>query len=306
MIGIAAVVGAVSIFAANIWIRSSADARVAQLTPVSEPHEPKVDFDSIVVAKEPLRYGMELGRPQLAEIPWPKDALPKGAFATIDGALAGGKRVVLSAVQPNEPVLLSKLSGPNGRATLSNRLTPGMRAVTVRTDEVAGVGGFIAPGDRVDVVLTRDAGRIAEVASNASGASGSTIATEIVVSNARVLSIGQGTDESDVAPKVVDSVTLEVTPKGAQKVSLARNVGTLSLTLRSAGEQSVSDSGLTTISAFGGSLAAGAGKGVDALFDEDADKPKFRTVIVTRGMGDSQRYEVVAPVADARVPVTQN
>ena len=105
---------------------------------------------------------MELDRAQLIGNPWPQDSLPHGAFATVDALLAEGSRVVLSPMEANEPVLLAKLSGPNGRATLSNLLTPGMRAVTIKTDEIAGVGGFITPGDRVDIVLTRDAGAIDE------------------------------------------------------------------------------------------------------------------------------------------------
>ena len=74
---------------------------------------------------------------------------------------------MLSPIETNEPVLLTKLSGPNGRAALSNLLSPGMRAVTIKTDEIAGVGGFVTPGDRVDVVLTRDAGAIQETSDNA-------------------------------------------------------------------------------------------------------------------------------------------
>ena len=90
-------------------------------------------------------------------------------FRPIDALLAEGSRVVLSPMEANEPVLLAKLSGPNGRASLSNLLSPGMRAVTIKTDEIAGVGGFITPGDRVDIVLTRDAGAIDEVKKNAAG-----------------------------------------------------------------------------------------------------------------------------------------
>jgi pilus assembly protein CpaB len=170
MIGIAAVFGAISILAANFWLKSQAGGMVA--TAAASP-EPKIEFKTIVVAKSPLRYGMTLDRSQLAEIPWPQDSLPQGASDRIDTLLAEGSRVVLSPIEVNEPVLLAKLSGPNGRATLSNMLAPGMRAVTIRTDEVAGVGGFVTPGDRVDVVLTRDAGEIQEVAKNAQGATGS-------------------------------------------------------------------------------------------------------------------------------------
>ena len=143
---------------------------------------------------------------------------------------------MLSPIETSEPVLLAKLSGANGRATLSNLLSPGMRAVTIKTDEIAGVGGFVTPGDRVDIVLTRDAGAIEEVSGNAAGAAGSTITTEIVVENAKVLTVGQGADERQTSPQIVNSVTIEVTVDGAQKIALARNVGTLSLSLRSSND----------------------------------------------------------------------
>ena len=291
MVGIAGVFGALSIFAADMWLRSAADARVEEIlgSAVPQPAEPVIQFNTIVVAKAPLRFGTELTREQLAEIPWAQDALPEGAFTTVDDVLAGGSRVVLSPVETNEPVLLAKLSGPNGRATLSNLLSPGMRAVTIRTDEIAGVGGFVMPGDRVDVVLTRDAGAIQEVEGNARGASGSTIATEVVVHNAKVLTVGQGLDERQTAPLVANSVTLEVAPDDAKKVALARNIGSLSLSLRSAGEGSAAGDGVTTISAFGGSVAAGATEQVRSVFAEDERKTK--TVVVTRGM-KPETYEV--------------
>ena len=295
MIGIAAVFGAVSIFAADIWLRSQAEARV-ETASVAVETAPGVEFGTIVVAAEPLRFGMELDAVKLAEIPWPNDALPEGAFASIAALTAEGSRVVLSPIEPNEPVLLAKLSGVGGRATLSNLLAPGMRAVSIRTDEIAGVGGFIAPGDRVDVVLTRDAGAIVEVASNAQGAAGATIATEIVVANARVLSVGQGTDTRETAPRIVESVTIEVTGEGAQKVALARNIGSLSLSLRSAGEKGHSTDGVTTISAFGGSIGSGAANAAASLFGAgEPTGPKLTTVLVTRGSQEAEAYQVVAP-----------
>lgn len=297
MIGIAAVFGAASIFVADIWLKSAVGARAEQ-APAAEPAAPKVEFKTIVVASQPLRFGMELDRAQLSEIPWPELSLPQGAFASIDALLAEGARVVLSPIETNEPLLLAKLSGPNGRASLSNMLAPGMRAVTVKTDEIAGVGGFVTPGDRVDVVLTRDAGAIDEVASNADGASGSTITTEIVVENVKVLSVGQAADERQTGPQLANSVTIEVTTEGAQKVALARNVGSLSLSLRaSAGDAAAEVDGLTTISAFGGSVSANAAEKTSAIVEaisKEPEGPKFKTVIVTRGM-KPQEYQVVVP-----------
>ncbi len=291
MIGIAAVVGAASIFAADVWIKSAASAHVQEVSVEIPASAPKVTFKTIVVASAPLRFGMPLDRAQLSEIPWPQESLPQGAFASIDELLAEGSRVVLSPIEANEPVLLAKLSGPNGRATLSNLLSPGMRAVTIKTDEIAGVGGFVTPGDRVDVVLTRDAGAIDETSDNAKGAAGATITTEIVVDNVKVLTVGQGADERQTSPQVANSVTIEVTTDGAQKVALARNVGSLSLSLR-ASDGGTSVDGVTTISAFGGSVAAGASNLIEAAVPVE---PMRKTVIVTRGM-EAETYQVVAPV----------
>ena len=78
-------------------------------------------------------------------------------------------------------------AAPGDRGFLAAALGAGMRAVTIRIDEIAGVGGFVTPGDRVDMVLTRDAGAIQEVEGVAQGAAGSTITTELVVQNAKVL-----------------------------------------------------------------------------------------------------------------------
>lgn len=295
MIGIAAVFGAIAIFAADLWLKSAASARTAEVA-IEVPPRPEVQFGTIVVAVQPLRFGMTVEAGMLAEIPWPQASLPAGARARIGDLLSGGERVVLSPVEPNEPVLLSKLSGPDGRASLSNLLAPGMRAVTIKTDEIAGVGGFVTPGDRVDVMLTRDAGGIEEVAQAAKGAAGSTITSEVVLEDVRVLSVGQGADDRQTGPQVVGSVTIEVTTEGAQKIALARTIGTLSLSLRSVGESAEAAGGVMTISAFGGSVAEQVRRAIDATAGaiSGEDEPKYRTVIVTRGL-EAQSYRVVSP-----------
>ncbi len=98
-----------------------------------------------------------------------------------------------------------------------------MKAVTIRVNDVEGVGGFVLPGDRVDVVLTRQIDK-------------GSATTEVVLQNARVLAIDQIADERAAKPSVAKSVTLEVDTVEAQKVWLAASVGTLSLMLRKAGE----------------------------------------------------------------------
>jgi pilus assembly protein CpaB len=160
----------------------------------------------------------------LREIPWPEEAIPAGAFNRIADVIgSGGRRVVLTPIEANEPILASKITGPGQRATLSAMLTNGMRAVTVRVNDVEGVAGFVLPGDRVDVALTRQLDK--------------TVATsDVVLQNTRVLAIDQTADERNDKPSVAKAVTLEVDTASAQKLSLAASVGTLSLLLRKAGE----------------------------------------------------------------------
>ena len=131
--------------------------------------------------------------------------------------------MVLAAIETNEPVLALKVTGPGQRATLSALVGPGMKAVTIRVNDVEGVGGFVLPGDRVDVVLTRQIEK-------------GSASTDVVLQNVRVLAVDQSADERAAKAAVAKSVTLEVSTVEAQKVWLASSVGSLSLLLRKAGE----------------------------------------------------------------------
>jgi pilus assembly protein CpaB len=118
-----------------------------------------------------------------------------------------------------------------------------------------------------------------------------------VVENAKVLTVGQGADERQTSPQIVNSVTVEVSVDGAKKIALARNVGSLSLSLRSSNDVSAVGDGVTTISSFGGSVAAGAADVANTVIEAMSDEPegpKFKTVIVTRGL-QPQSYQVVMP-----------
>jgi pilus assembly protein CpaB len=221
MIAFAVVFGLLAVFVAQSWLNSAADQRMNALE--AQNKGKATVTRTIVIAAKPLRYGNELTREMLKEIAWPADALPNGAFASVNDVLKDGKRVVLSAIEQNEPVLSVKITGAGQRATLSSLVRDGMKAVTIRVNDVDGVGGFVLPGDRVDVVLTRQVDK--NSASN-----------EIVQQNARVLAVDQAADERADKPTVVKAVTLEVDLIGAQKLSLAASVGNLSLMLRKAGE----------------------------------------------------------------------
>jgi pilus assembly protein CpaB len=297
MIGIAIVFGGLAILLTDVWLKRQAVARPVPGTEMVAQVKPP-EIVTIVVADEPLRFGTSLASARLKEIPWHLDALPHGTYRSIDELSGDGERVVISPIEPNEPVLLSKLSGPDGRATLSNLLSQGMRAVTIRIDEVAGVGGFVAPGDRVDVILTRDAGAVEEASDTVTGAAGATIASEVVVENVRVLSVGQGADERQTGAQLASSVTLEVTTEGANGRLRWRAVSER-CRCRYAPSVTIARPArvLTTISAFGGSRvqdeADDKGSFLGSL-SRQTEQPAFRTVIVTRGMVP-ESYTVVAP-----------
>ena len=95
MIGFAVLFGLLAVFVAQAWLNSQADARMKSLE--AQQKHPQA-MKTIVVASKPLRFGNELSAPLLREIPWPEDALPAGAFATIPELLTGGKRVVLTPI----------------------------------------------------------------------------------------------------------------------------------------------------------------------------------------------------------------
>jgi pilus assembly protein CpaB len=219
MIAFAVLFGLLAVFVAQSWLNSQAEQRMRSL----EANKKPTNTSTIVVASKPLRFGVELSAAHLIEVEWPGKSLPAGAFARIADVVGGGKRVALTAIEPNEPVLGSKITGPGQRATLSAMLRDGLKAATVRVNDIDGVGGFVLPGDHVDIALTRQVDK----------ANGS---TEIVLQNVRVLAIDQIADERLDKPSVVKAVTLEVDVVGAQKLSLAASIGSLSLMLRKAGE----------------------------------------------------------------------
>ena len=218
MIGFAVVFGLLAVFIAQAWLNNQAAMRAKSMEATKKP----VTTQTIVVASQPLRFGAELNASMLKEMPWPQEALPAGAFHKIKDVLTG-RRVVLTAIEANEPVLALKITGAGERATLSALVHKGMKAVTIRVNDVEGVGGFVLPGDRVDVVLTRTIDK-------------GSATTEVVLQNARVLATDQSADDRVSKAAVAKSVTLEVSTVEAQKVWLASSVGNLSLLLRKAGE----------------------------------------------------------------------
>ncbi len=272
MIGFAVVFGLLAVFIAQAWLNNQASLQAKNF----ESNKKPVAMQTIVVAKQPLRFGTELSQAALMEVPWPEASMPAGAFSKISDLLHGGRRVVLTAIEPNEPVLSLKITGPGQRATLSALVKPGMKAVTIRVNDVEGVGGFVLPGDRVDVVLTRQIDK-------------GSASTEVVLQDARVLAVDQTADERAAKATVAKSVTLEVSTVEAQKVWLASSVGNLSLLLRKAGETAQTKTRKITLNDLGGNETV------------STDKVATATVVVTRA---SATQEYTVPVEGSRGDMT--
>jgi pilus assembly protein CpaB len=221
MLASAVLFGLLAVFVAQAWLNHQAE----RLKPGDGP-APLAATKTVVVASQPLRFGHQLSPQTLREVAWPEGAVPAGTFTTIADLLAPGKRIVLYSIEPNEPILASKITGPGQKGTLSAILQEGMKAITVRVNDVEGVAGFVLPGDHVDVLMTRNNDK-------------NSTTTDLVLQNIRVLAVDQIADNAADKPTVVRAVTLEVDTGAAQRLSLASTAGAISLALRKAGEQMV-------------------------------------------------------------------
>jgi pilus assembly protein CpaB len=226
----------------------------------------------VVIAAKDIPAGSTLSETMLKDgtvraIKWPKASLPAGAFGSPTEVMGKVNRVKIMA---NEPILESRLSGEG--AGLTVRLEPGKRAMAVRVDEIIGVSGFIVPDDRVDVIVT----------TTPSGVNDNKDArlSKIVLQNKRVLSVAQSTEQKDGKPQVARSITLEVSPEEAEKLSLAYQEGPIVLALRGIGDETepkTIGSNKNDLLALGVRKATGAAR-VRAVAQQGPDKYKVEVI----------------------------
>jgi pilus assembly protein CpaB len=177
----------------------------------------------IVVAAADISLGQRLTPEMFKLAEWPTDSVPKGAFTDpqkLDG------RVLKTNILIGEPVVETRLAPQGTQGGLSAMITEGRRALTVRVNDVIGVAGFALPGNYVDIIVSMQ--KDPAPASNGREQAISKIVLERIL----VLAVAQEVNRDETRPKVVNAVTLEVTPEQAEKLDLARSVGTLSLALR--------------------------------------------------------------------------
>jgi len=184
----------------------------------------------VAVAAVPMAFGTDITADKVRFVDYPNSSIPPGSFISAAQLLPEGKkRFALLPIGINEPVLATKISAEGQGASIAALLTDGMRAATVRIDDVSGVAGFVQPNDTVDILITRTA------AGGTQG--GGTQVTDVLLQNVKVMAIDQEAKNSDGTPKLARSATFEVAPLDAQKLALAQRIGSLSLVLRKPGEQ---------------------------------------------------------------------
>lgn len=188
-----------------------------------------VASSKIVVAAQDIDLGTPLTPQMLKVADWPKGSVPAGAtedIKTLD------TRVVKTSLLRGEPVLESKLAPLGATGGLSAVIKEGNRAMTVRVNDVVGVAGFALPGNYVDIVVNTEDESVKAENVNKS-------ISKIVLEHILVLAVAQEQNRDETKPRVVNAVTLEVTPEQAEKLDLARSVGSLSLVLRNQIDTSV-------------------------------------------------------------------
>ncbi|MCB1670994.1 MAG: Flp pilus assembly protein CpaB [Gammaproteobacteria bacterium] len=184
-----------------------------------------------VIAVTDLPVGLALEQIHLRVIELPEEAIPVGAFQTIPEVLQGPAPIVLVSMRAGEVVLPDKLSTGIARRGLTTRIPDGARAVSIPVNEVRGVGGFVLPGDRVDVLHTTSIGRRDDRP-----------VTRTLIQDMMVLGVDQVSSEATEEPVVVNVVTLLAEPEQAKTLTLAQRVGDLTLLLRNEGDRSEDES----------------------------------------------------------------
>lgn len=213
MLSLSLVIGLGAAILAASWIQQKGDAATSK----------------VVVADVDIELGSRLNPQMVKAVEWPSGNVPQGSFNDIETL---SDRVVKTSVLRGEAVLDSKLAPVGTKGGLSAVIKEGNRAMTVRVNDVIGVAGFALPGNYVDVVVSTQ--------KDGAGGEGKQI-SKIVLHRILVLAVAQEAGRDDTKPKVVSAVTLEVTPEQAEKLDLARSVGTLSLVLRNQVDNKMTD-----------------------------------------------------------------
>ncbi|MYN03072.1 Flp pilus assembly protein CpaB [Pseudoduganella sp. DS3] len=253
MMVVAVALAFVAVVVAARWINAQATGNTAK----------------VAVAQVDISLGARITPDMVRLVDWPASVQPPGAIK--DDKLLES-RVAKSSITRGEPILEAKLAPPGTQGGLSAVVAEGKRAMTVRVNDVVGVAGFALPGNYVDILVnTQEEGPRANKDPTIS---------KIVLERILVLAVAQESSRDDTKPKVVNAVTLELTPDQVEKLDLARSVGSLSLVLRNQVDPNPAlTSGATKTSLLGPQVAAApAPKAAAAPAPKPAPVRKVATV----------------------------
>ncbi|AFL51552.1 pilus assembly protein CpaB [Sinorhizobium fredii] len=282
-LSVAILLAGVAVFATRTYLTDQ-QARLAAA------NAPKSEERTLVVAAKPMRFGDRVRPENLKAIPWPSEERPDGSFQTIQLVLGDDTepRYAMEAIDPGEPVLTSKITGTGERATLSAALDQGMKAVSIRVNDVLGVAGFVRPSDRVDVLLTR----VVRQQNNTDQTY-----VDVLLQGVKVLAVDQIADERKDEPSIVKTVTFEVTTDEAQRLTLGASIGTLSLTLRNIASSNVEQTRPITVADLGGGL-------ISADLAKSSDDGRFATIEdLVRKVGDELGNRIDSVESKMKQPV---
>ena len=250
---------------------------------------PSSEIVEVLVARSEIAFGQLIEGHLVERQAWPRDALPSGAFLELEALVPSGRenlRRAKGSFFPGEPFLASKVSNFGDKVTLVQKLGENTRAMAIKVDAVTAVGGFVTPGDFVDVVMTQG--------------SSQDLRAVTILQNIRVIGVDQQSEEKTDQPEVARTITVEVSPEQGQRLALAQQAGKLSLTLRTL--EGVSDMPMEMVRLS------------DLLQQESpvAERAVTPTVTVRRGtqtvevtIKRAPQIEAVAPPAEAEKPAAK-
>jgi pilus assembly protein CpaB len=230
---LAIVIGALA--AALVYRRMSALRSEIEAARQTAPSAGTVD---VVVASDTIPVGTRIGESQVKVVAWPEKLVPEGSISDPKSVL---NQVAKVTIEKNQPLSSSQFVGQNAEV-LPMMIPDGMRAMSVRVDDVTGVSGFITPNSRVDVL----------VAGSPAGEGNEGQRSKLVLQGIRVLAIGKSITQQQDKPVEVPTVTLLVSPEDAERLTLATKYEPVRLALRNySDDQMVGTPGLSTATLFG-------------------------------------------------------
>jgi pilus assembly protein CpaB len=230
-LGASAMLGVGALIVAKLWLPQSARG------PQSKADAAAVATVPVVVASADIPYGGKLDAAHLMIERLPVGTAPKGAYSATAQIISqkDGPPIALTPIVAHEPILPAKLSGAGARPTLAAVVGDGLRAYTIGVSDVAGGGGHVLPGDRVDVILTCNLNDF----DSKNADKGKRLISGLVLQDVRVLGMDLNADPTSTTAAVAHTATLEVAPQDAEKLALAATAGALSLALRRTGSAEV-------------------------------------------------------------------